>query len=87
MIANGSITINGISDSELVLILDFKIKHEGKFTFNPQQLQVARAAQPDLETLYNNAIFSWPNEQGLQVIHEIIGKLLKKEEHATAVGQ
>jgi hypothetical protein len=83
----GSITLNGITDSELVKILEFKVKHEGKFTFNPQTLQIVPNRPPAQETVYNNAIFHWQNEEGLRVVHEIMGYLLKKEERREAVAQ
>jgi hypothetical protein len=83
---SGTITVNGISDKELVGILEIKLKHEGKFQFNPQQLQVASyPGQPG--TFYNNATFSWGNEGGLHAVYEIMAYLLKKEEKAQAQGQ
>jgi len=82
----GSITVNGITDSELVRILEIKIKHEGKFSFNPQQLQVIqipnRNNQP--QTAYNNALFIWNNEAGLEAVSEVIDYLIRKEERVAA---
>jgi hypothetical protein len=74
----GTITLNGITDRELIQILESKIKNEGKFSFNPQllQLNMGRTSQ---ETSYNNAIFTWTNQEGLMAIHEIIGLLLKEQ--------
>ena len=74
----GTITLNGISDRELIQILESKIRNEGKFTFNPQLLQLnqARTAQ---ETSYNNAIFTWTSEEGLKAIHDITGLLLNEQ--------
>jgi hypothetical protein len=82
----GTIAVNGISDKELVKILEIKLRHEGKFQFNPQQLQVANyPGQPG--SFYNNAIFSWTNEGGLQAVYEIMAYLLKKEEPAQSGAQ
>lgn len=80
----GSITINGITDKELVKILEIKIKHEGKFNFNPQQLQPNGQRPQGQETVYNNASFNWNSEQGLAAVHEVISYLLKKEERREA---
>jgi hypothetical protein len=81
---SGNITLNGITDQEMVKIWEFKAKYEGAFTFNPQQFQVV-ANQG--KTYNNNVAFHWTGETGLKVMHEILGYLLKKEEKAEAVGQ
>ncbi len=75
----GSVTINGVTDKDLVKILEIKIKHERILNFNPQQMQQA-PNQGNQTPLYNNVILSWSNEQGLEAVHEIISILLKKEE-------
>jgi hypothetical protein len=82
----GTITVNGITDSELVKILEIKMRHEGHFTFNPQQLQPQQAQRvPGRgEQFYNNANFTWTAEPGLSAVHEILGYLLKKEERREA---
>jgi hypothetical protein len=83
---NGSITVNGITDKELVKILEIKMKHEGQFFFNPQQLQVTNVNRPGLpqESVYNNAVFTWGSEAGLDAVYQIMGYLLKKEERQQA---
>ncbi len=89
MVRTGTVVINGITDSELVRILEVKIRHEGKFTFNPQQLQPQQTVVGGgkVETFYNNASFSWNAEQGLAAVHEILGFLLKKEERRESANQ
>src|ERR1700756_574354 len=79
----GTITLNGITDRELIQILESKIKNDGKFTFNPQLLQLS-AGRTSQETFYNNAIFTWINEEGLRAIHDITGLLLKGKSMAVA---
>jgi len=81
----GTVVVNGITDAELVKILEIKIRHEGHFTFNPQQLQPvpAQGGRP-ATAAYNNAYFTWSTEQGLAAVHEIVGYLLKKEERREA---
>jgi hypothetical protein len=82
----GTIVVNGISDKELVKILEIKLRHEGKFQFNPQQLQVTNNPnQPG--SFYNNAHFSWSNEAGLEAVYEVMAYLLKKEERAQTAAQ
>lgn len=74
----GTITLNGISDRELIQILESKIRNEGKFTFNPQLLQLNQG-RTSQETSYNNAIFTWTSEEGLRAIHDITGLLLNEQ--------
>lgn len=76
---NGSITINGITDPELLLILETKLKHEGHFFFTPQSMQ-PQNTQPQQ---YNNVTFTWGGDAGLQAVHELTEKLAKKERQAS----
>jgi hypothetical protein len=76
---SGSITLNGVNDKDLVKILEIKIKHEKSFQFNPQPMQVVGTNQPNI-MLYNNVIFSWQGDDGLEAVHSLISMLLKKEE-------
>ena len=41
MVSNGSLVLNGVSDAELVKILEVKMRHEKSLNFNPQVMQVA----------------------------------------------
>jgi len=76
---SGSVVINGVSDADLVKILDIKIKHETSVFFNPQQLQAISQGNPPRQT-YNNVILNWQNEDGMEAVHQIISTLLKKEQ-------
>jgi hypothetical protein len=79
MAIQGSITLNGITDKELGKIWEFKAKDGTKFTFQPNQMQplVTNGVQ---QGIYNNVVFGWTDEKGLQVVHEILDYLLKKDE-------
>jgi hypothetical protein len=81
---SGNITINGITDREMVRIWEFKAQKGSAFNFNPQQFTASGTPSGQV---YSNVTFTWNGEAGLQVMHEIIGYLLKKEEKAEAVGQ
>jgi len=93
---SGSVTINGIKDQDLVKIFEIKMKHAKSLGFNPQTLQAVvdqvHPQQPYQQPYqqpqnvagpqhYNNAVFNWQSEDGLEAIHKIISMLLKKEEH------
>jgi hypothetical protein len=81
---NGNIVLNGITDQEMVRIWEFKAKNPNAFNFNPQQFQVTPHPGGGY---YSNVTFHWNGEVGLQVMHQIISYLLKKEEKAEAAGQ
>lgn len=85
---NGSLTLNGLSDKDLVKLLEIKIHHEKSLSFNPQQMQLTsfQTQQGPLQ-VYNNVVLSWSNEQGLEAVQQIVHTLLRKEEEAKAVGQ
>ncbi len=70
---NGSMVLNGITEKQLVVILQFKLAHEGQLAFSPQALQVA-SNPPNV--IYNNAGFSWTNEPQLRLVLELVGSLL-----------
>ncbi len=78
---NGTITLNGVTDPEMVRVWEFKARHPNAFSFNPQQFQVSGNGQG---AFYNNVTFQWNGEIGLSIMHEIISYLLKKEEKAVS---
>lgn len=83
MVNSGSITLQGVTDKDLVKLLEIKIRHEKVFFFNPQPLQPQNVGN-NQPTFYNNVIFSWHGEQGLAAVHEFMSWLLKKEEKAAS---
>jgi hypothetical protein len=84
----GNLVLNGISDTQLVRILDVKIRHEQSLQFNPQQMQVQQMnAGGKVTSMYNNVNLVWVNENGLEAVQEIVHYLLKKEEQQKAAGQ
>jgi hypothetical protein len=97
----GTITINGITDVEMARIWEMKAKHGNAFHFVPNQIQVqnpvpvpVRPGQPQqshvqqpAETIYSNVMFTWPDRKGLEVVHEVMDYLLKKEEKVEAAAQ
>ncbi len=85
---NGNLVLNGITDQELVKLLDVKIRHESSVSFNPQQMQAAaQTIQGKQTNVYNNVVLGWADEKGLEAVQEIVHFLLKKDEKAKAQGQ
>lgn len=76
----GNITLNGITDADLLTIIQTKMRHEGKFVFNPQQLTAAPPQAGKPAGGYNNAMFMWTTKEGLSVVNELVGALLKTED-------
>jgi len=88
MAIQGTITLNGISDREMVRIWEFKAKDGNKFAFSPNQMQPVNVPNTNnFSGVYNNVVFSWKDEVGLKVVHEILDYLLNKDKQATAVNQ
>jgi hypothetical protein len=83
----GTITLNGVTDKELAKIWEFKAKDGKNFAFLPNQMQPVIINNNQPTGTYNNVTFSWKDELGLKVVHEIMTFLLKKDEQATAVNQ
>jgi hypothetical protein len=85
---SGQITINGISDKELIKILEVKTKHEGSLIFHPQQMQAnVQPAQPNRppvqpkDSAYNNIIIQFSNENGLKAVREIFHHLTEEPQN------
>jgi hypothetical protein len=79
----GRLVLNGITDRDLVRVLEIKIKNETCLFFNPQSLQLV-STQPNGPNqtsvqAYNNAVFVWQDEDGLKAIYEIILALLGRK--------
>jgi hypothetical protein len=81
----GSITINGISDSELIEILKIKEKHESDMMFNPASMkphnEIINGQQK--QEGYDNAVLAFNNEDGLKAVLGIL-KVLNHEEGTAA---
>ena len=81
---NGQITLNGITDAQLILILKEKETLKG-FGFEVHPLQrvaiVNTGPNRPQESGYNNAIFIWQNDAGLKEVMAVVGKLHHQQEH------
>jgi hypothetical protein len=71
--------MNGISDRDLVVILEVKEKHEGRLTFNPQQMQPMQPVPNQPRQGYNNVILGWNDRSALRGIQEILQRLAPEE--------
>jgi hypothetical protein len=69
----GSMNLNGVTEKQLVTILQFKLAHEGQFAFSPQTLQPI-SNPPNV--MYNNANFSWQNDEQLKLVLQLLASLL-----------
>lgn len=74
----GSITLNGISDHDLIMILQEKEK-ENSLGFNPSTLQNQSVAQNSGQK-YNNCILSWQNQIALKSVYTILHKIIHGHE-------
>jgi hypothetical protein len=70
---NGNITLNGVTETQVAKILQFKTANEGKFTFNLQGVQAMAA--PQGVVIYNNVNLSWNGDANLKVLLELLSSL------------
>jgi hypothetical protein len=75
---NGNLVLNGISDRDLVIILEVKQRHEGQLTFSPQQMQPGTQGNPP-SPAYNNLILQWAGHPGVEAVKEILHRLTSEE--------
>jgi hypothetical protein len=71
---NGQISLNGITDHELVTILEVKERHEGYLGFNPEEMQTTNPGNP-AKILYNNVILTWTAPADVEIVKEILRRL------------
>jgi hypothetical protein len=85
MVHTGSISINGVNDSELIEILKIKEKHESDMLFNPSQMQPLNENMNGVvkQTAYNNVVLTFHNEDGLKAVLGILKVLTNEERSAT----
>jgi len=85
MAIQGSVTLNGVSDGEMVRIWEYKNRDGNKFVFHPNLMQPINLNNNPAQFTgrYNNVVFNWTDEIGLNIVHEILGYLLKKDEQQT----
>jgi len=72
----GAVILNGITDAEVIKILQTKEKNP-IFQFNPQAMQnvqIQEAGQP--KSVYNNATLSWNAGDGLKAVRDLLSELL-----------
>jgi hypothetical protein len=88
MATTGTITINGLTDDDLIVILEEKKKGKG-LGFNPanlQQVQIPAPAQPGQprgqQPGYNGVVVTWHNDETLQSVKAILRHLLPDHPHS-----
>jgi hypothetical protein len=81
----GELNFTGITDAELVMILQVKEKHEASLDFHPSQMQPGQAAgspgQPQGRKFYANVRLTWRGDDGLKAAFQIVEGLLAEEKH------
>jgi hypothetical protein len=65
--------LNGVTERQLVTILQFKLAHEGQISFSPQVLQSV-TGPPNVT--YNNANFSWSGDEQLKLLLQLVSQLV-----------
>jgi hypothetical protein len=68
---SGNLVVNGITELQLIKILEFKSLREGQFLFAVNALQPI-SSNP---VMYNNAAFAWKDDNGLTAVLELMSTL------------
>jgi hypothetical protein len=73
---SGSVTLNGITDKQLVTVLEAKIHHENDVFFDPRHVQqTAMPAPNQTKTVNNNVIVTWRTDVGFKAVIELQARL------------
>ena len=87
----GTVTLNGISDAELIMILKEKEKVPS-MTFPPNLMSqgtTQRAGMqqpiPTSPAIYNNCQLSWTSDDGIKAVYSILHKLIHGHDKDPAV--
>lgn len=73
----GSITFNGINDTQLIDILQTRDKHTPGIQFDIATAKQTTSGNP-ARVSYSGATVHWTNDAGLTVVHDLIARLLKQ---------
>ena len=71
----GSMILNGVTDKQLAMILEFKTTHEGTFSLNLTQVRQSQLPGQPAILVYDNINFSWPNDSGLKTLLQLLATL------------
>jgi hypothetical protein len=79
MATGGHITLNGVTDAELILILQAKEK-DRTMSFNPQTMQPVQENRGGqvVTSVYNNVTLAWGNAAALRFIIELLQQIAPK---------
>lgn len=75
---SGSLTLNGMTDEDLIKILEVKAKNEQLLEFNPHLTQPVNLVTPPGQRAiprYNNVIVNWRSEEGAHLVADLLRQL------------
>ncbi len=78
----GSITFNGLTDDDIIALLELKKQHP-EMVFNPAALNAgnvggAQGSSQPPQLVYNNAPFQWHDALSLALVKEILRVLTER---------
>ena len=73
--SHGSITLNGVTDPDLIALLNIKEKFPKEVGFTPNAIQTANNTNPQI---YNNVTFTWTGA-GLEGVIDALKHIHERE--------
>ena len=65
---SGSVTLNNLTDHQLIQVMQAKESHEGKIFFDPTAISIMQSPKSSLN---NNVRFSWNDDEGFKVMLDL----------------
>lgn len=72
---NGNITLNGVSEKQVSKIFEFKLAHEGQFSYNPAAMTQFQPQQ-STPAIYNGVLIQWNNDDQFKVVLQLLSSLV-----------
>lgn len=75
MAISGAATLSNLTEQQFSTILQFKLKHEGQFFFNPTEAEQVQPQSPK-PAIYNKVRISWNDDTQMKTVLELLSSLL-----------
>ena len=71
----GTIALNAVSEKSLLKVLEFKVAHEGQFSFNPSAAQQYQN-NPQTPPIYNGVTLGFTSDEQLKTVLQVLSLIV-----------